>query len=834
MKLPLLFTWLVLVAVTVGLGADTQSTLARALNSACIDGKTKDIEKLLAQGADPNQASDVFQLSPLPLHEAIGHHHLEAVKILIRAGARLNGTQPSALVTAIRENYPPVEEKARLEMIDLLLSRGADLHANDDEATHVAGRETLGVLKHLIKAGGKPSFLTLASAVDRENLENLNYLVDAGIDPKSRDNEGATLLHRAVEANSWSFGGKPGQPEKMWARLLELGISVDATDKAGNSALHLAARIYFLKMATWLIDHHGSADIENLQGITPMALAAGSEDDDEVEKFLKLLMHAGARIGHTDHSGRSPLDHALTSENWTALKTLLEAGAKPSDAHAMLAAFARATLDHGTSLKNAVPLVRQLAPQVRDVKHAKVDGMPFLSWAVLINNQAVAHWLVQAGAGLDLTDKAGRTPLVIATMTGNKEMERFLRDAGARTNNKKRSTPIKPTTDGRSDRSFSAAPAQPDDLFAAIAQGSLDDVKRITAVRSFAVHEMRGGVLPLHLALSLGHRDVADWLLLHGGSETTTTADGEAPVIVAIKSGHSELARWLVRRASPVQRAEIVSALASLWKAKRQSYQALKLLVEEQGINAIAREDDSKALNLTITAGDLGLTKGLLDRGAKLKVLPVESNDPFGPGSSEENPLKLAVQSGHTDMLKLVIERIGAERSAWEEPINQALMLSCSAGDLAAVRLLVESAGANVNVESKSFDGVGGGAVYGFGYGNMPFTPICQAVEGGHRQVVEYLFAKGAKATGRDRTTRQVLASAVCTGDPTLVRLMIDHGAALEAADRDKRTALHEAAARGLRDIGRLLISRGSNQEARDSDGLTPSELAEHEGYLPP
>lgn len=92
--------------------------------------------------------------------------------------------------------------------------------------------------------------------------------------------------------------------------LVEAGAPLDATDKEGNSALHLAAAAGAWQCIGLLLDRGTPNDAKNGAGKTPLELAV------EKKKWLavELLVQAGATVNDTLKSMDAP--RAIT----TALK----------------------------------------------------------------------------------------------------------------------------------------------------------------------------------------------------------------------------------------------------------------------------------------------------------------------------------------------------------------------------------------------------------------------------------------------------------------------------------------------------------------------------------
>ncbi|EPQ16323.1 Ankyrin repeat and SOCS box protein 10 [Myotis brandtii] len=157
-----------------------------ALHEACAAGHTACVHALLVAGADPNIPD---QDGKRPLHLCQGAGTLECAEMLLRFGAKVDGRSEE-------EEETPLHVAARLghvELADLLLRRGADPDARDAE-------------------GWTP------------------LLAASGADPNAADQDRRRPLHLACLRG---YGA-------IVELLLSCGVSVNAMDYGGHTALHCA------------------------------------------------------------------------------------------------------------------------------------------------------------------------------------------------------------------------------------------------------------------------------------------------------------------------------------------------------------------------------------------------------------------------------------------------------------------------------------------------------------------------------------------------------------------------------------------------------------------
>ena len=197
-------------------------------------------------------------------------------------------------------------------------------------------------------------------------------------------------------------------------------------------------------------------------GYTGLLAAAAVDDTAEI----KTLAAKGANVNITDKHGRTPLHVAAFASNLNAMRALVTAGANPNilenDAYDIVTILAvdnnvaalKLALELGASAKNitsrydgtaliaAAHLGHAEVVQILIDAGAPLDHINNLGWTALIEsivlgNGGTLHTdtlkaLVKAGAGLNIADGNGQTPLTLARSAGYSNMVDLLREAGAK------------------------------------------------------------------------------------------------------------------------------------------------------------------------------------------------------------------------------------------------------------------------------------------------------------------------------------------------------------------------------------------------------------------
>jgi ankyrin repeat protein len=245
---------------------------------AARDGRI-DIARLLVAAKANVQQTDVNGIAPLLM--AITNNHLDVAKFLLEKAANPNaadwwGRTPLYATVEIRNrdygrnNEHDVDRAAALELIKMLLDRGANVHARTKEVPPIRRFITpLGDLSW-VDFTGQTAFLRAALAGD---ITLMRLLLDKGADANIASFAGTTPLMAAAGVN-W-MGGQ--------------------TFTESKEALMEAVQL--------CLDKGADVNAKNSMGVTAVIGAANRGSDD----ILELLVKKGARLDIKDNEGRTPL-----------------------------------------------------------------------------------------------------------------------------------------------------------------------------------------------------------------------------------------------------------------------------------------------------------------------------------------------------------------------------------------------------------------------------------------------------------------------------------------------------------------------------------------------
>jgi ankyrin repeat protein len=215
------------------------------------------------------------------------------------------------------------------------------------------------------------------------------------------------------------------------AQLIENGLDVNASTKAGTSALMMVAGDPV--KARLLIDHGANVNAVSSTGFTPLMAAAESRQADAA---VPLLLDRGATVNALTGERPPPqyaLARAARSGNIAVMVKLAELGEPVNGRQQMNRVVFGFTPMVQAIKEGNIGALRALLDLGAPVEG--IDGQPWtpLEGAVQNNRLDIARLLIDRGADVNARDRAGYTPLLVAASIdfGGTTMIDLLLAAGA-------------------------------------------------------------------------------------------------------------------------------------------------------------------------------------------------------------------------------------------------------------------------------------------------------------------------------------------------------------------------------------------------------------------
>ncbi len=446
--------------------ADVNSTLAdgsTALAWAVYNNDMGMVETLLGAGADARLANE-YGVSPL--HLACANQNAGMVSILLKADADPNAAKwsgetalmscaNSGVAEAVKEMLssganPNLKESRQdqtalmwaaaedhREAVKALIEGGADVNARSRliparepfivKVPSSFGQNFPKTVRFRKESGG---FSPLMFAAQKGGVETARLLIEAGAEVNYATREEGSALVVATAAGYQDFA----------LLLLENGADPNIKDGWGIRPLHYAVHEGVLIMngyAHTSTDHLGW-ERRNMPELVEALIDAGADPEARIESSFSFLDHKFIRGNEDppqiDIIGATPLLLAAASGDTTSMRILVEKGQADKKAKTdsgatlfMLATGAGAEMgvrDEKKALEAAklalamgdVDVNAQLTNDdaVNGPGTGKIDGRTAAHFAAYHGWKEMIKFLAENGANLDVADRYGQTPLMIA------------------------------------------------------------------------------------------------------------------------------------------------------------------------------------------------------------------------------------------------------------------------------------------------------------------------------------------------------------------------------------------------------------------------------------
>uniref|UniRef100_A0A8B9FXD6 K Homology domain-containing protein n=1 Tax=Amazona collaria TaxID=241587 RepID=A0A8B9FXD6_9PSIT len=431
-----------------------------------------------------------------------------------------------------------------------------------------------------------------------------------------------------------------------------------------------------------------------------------------------------------------------------------------------------------------VNAVRKLLDEGRSVNEHTEEGESLLCLACSAGYYELAQVLLAMHANVeDRGNKGDITPLMAAASGGYVDIVKLLLVHCADVN-------------AQSSTGNTA-------LTYACAGGFVDIVKVLLKAGANIEDHNENGHTPLMEAASAGHVEVARVLLEYGaGINTHSNEFKESALTLACYKGHLDMVRFLLE-AGADQEHKTDEMHTALMEACMDGHVEVARLLLDSGAQVNMPADSFESpLTLAACGGHVELAALLIERGANLE----EVND------EGYTPLMEAAREGHEEMVALLLAQGANINAQTEETQETALTLACCGGFSEVADFLIK-AGADIELGCS--------------------TPLMEAAQEGHLELVKYLLAAGANVNRATANNDHTVVSLACAGGHlAVVELLLAHGAdpthrlkLFNGLVNDGSTMLIEAAKGGHTNVVSYLLDYPNNVlsvPAADLSQLTP------------
>lgn len=405
--------------------------------------------QLISHSKDPNQY--IFEQSRSILHYlsdirfSFENHEMlieEIAKTCIEKGANINALDKSSrtplLAAVMNENKnmvkvllehgaksstPDTDDLAEyLILKSTLSSRGieiADMLVSKGVGTNITFNGLLSLLKHVHSQEAK---ILIVKVLNK--CKNINVI----------DSSGNTILHALLNSSINTKNSCEEDVRKIVEILLTKGISVDAKNKAGATALHLAAKNKHDVVSEFLLRNGASIDILDNANNSVLHFVAMSnlDTDDSVEKnLIDLFVAKGSNVNARNKSGITPLVIAAKFGCITVMKALINHGAVfkyPTDENLS------SPLHIAAEFGYPVFCIQYFLECGENVYAKRKDGKTAIHIAAIYGRYDIMKTLIKIWVDPDVRDNDGRTALHWACWHGHLDIAMALLSVGADVN----------------------------------------------------------------------------------------------------------------------------------------------------------------------------------------------------------------------------------------------------------------------------------------------------------------------------------------------------------------------------------------------------------------
>lgn len=480
------------------------------LKWAASSGRT-DVVRNILQASTKNPKL-VPGISGQALLMAIQNGHSEAANLLINTGEGLFYTD--------EKNATVLHWAARMGQSTIcrqLLEKGASLDAKDQDdqtALDWAMRGDDELTINILLKGGK-NFTRQETA----NLQSLHFSARTGdinlikefhkqgSSLEARDGKGQTVLFHAVK----------GKQHDIVQWLTKEGrANVQAVDKEGLTALHVAAQGCDMKSAEILMGRNADVNALSNRNLTPLHCIPHSEGI----RFLILLHEEGANVNAVDKDNNR-LTHKAASRGDSAALLFKVASDLGADLEAPGAQGN--TPAHFAAESGSKMILGFLTEKKVDFEETRnSEGYTPLMMASRAGNVEVIRYLLEKGFSYNMVDSDGRSLIELTIEWGNPEVMSTLQEYGADYND------------------VTAAGGDVHPVWKAVYDGHNASVARILDGGLSIEYEHRG-VRILQLAIEANNEEVVRLLIERGAAVDVADTRGWTALHSTAYSGNVDL-----------------------------------------------------------------------------------------------------------------------------------------------------------------------------------------------------------------------------------------------------------------------------------------------------
>lgn len=633
------------------------------------------------------------------------------------------------------------------------------------------------------------------------------------------------------------------------AAMMEFSIPrINDVDEAGNTVLHLAAKLNNTMLVSFFMAKGADPELKNDEGDTPLHVAIRNKSIDAAKTLAALApntLFSRDKEGITaldsglssdpvyydifitipvgeirDENGQSVVHYFVKTANLQGIQQCVKKGipisVKDNDGKAPLD-IAFANIDEENMIDIAAELIMSGADEVksdfyyfqdalsnRNVNMRFDDGQTSLHIASILGHKSIAKYLLENNADTSVQNSSGATPLHEAVRYGNVEIIQALLNAGANINARDNlgKTPImliiprdKINEIYSLLQKFHADLNQKDmygdTVLHNVAMMNVDSDIVVQFVKAGADVNARNkeGVTPLEIAVQKNNIKMANYLTQCGANIHTQDTKGQSPLSLALEAD-AQMLEAVVHSSNSLMQDSDGNTPLHVALLKDVPLSKIQYIISLTADVNIRNKDGNSPLFITV----------LKNRQKVGELLLAKNADIFSANTNNNSPLRLALKYGGSVQDWLITSNTINSRDGSGNSVLH-FAAEWQYGD--AITSLLEK-GADINAKNANGE-----------------TCLFSAAKTNNEIIINLIVNGGADVQARDNLGSTAMHIAVRWDAPKSVDALVKCGLSVNVQNSSGKSPLSEAVIASKYSMAKKLLGYGADPNSSDANGVT-------------